>query len=132
MLTGESIPVSKGVDDDVITATVNLTSMIWIKATRVGSDTTLSRIIELVQAAQSGILIKGGGEAIEMAFRLDTIAFDKTGTLTYGKPKVVSAKFLRKGSNEQEARDLILQIIGTVESSSDHPLAKAVTQYTSK
>src|SRR5207248_9403428 len=53
MLTGESIPVTKGVDDDVITATVNLSSMILIKATRVGSDTTLSRIIDLVQAAQS-------------------------------------------------------------------------------
>src|SRR3954452_24384329 len=53
MLTGESIPVTKGVDADVITATVNLSSMIWIKTTRVGSDTTLSRIIELVQVAQS-------------------------------------------------------------------------------
>src|ERR1044072_233867 len=53
MLTGESIPVTKGVDADVISATVNLSSMIWIKATRVGSDTTLSRIIELVQSAQS-------------------------------------------------------------------------------
>ncbi|CAI2188817.1 16293_t:CDS:2, partial [Funneliformis geosporum] len=53
MLTGESIPVTKFVGDDVISATVNLSSMIWIKATRVGSDTTLSRIIQLVQEAQS-------------------------------------------------------------------------------
>ncbi|CAI2196017.1 17026_t:CDS:2, partial [Funneliformis geosporum] len=53
MLTGESIPVTKYVGDDVISATVNLSSMIWIKATRVGSDTTLSRIIQLVQEAQS-------------------------------------------------------------------------------
>src|ERR1044072_7671737 len=178
MLTGESIPVTKSVGDEVISATVNLSSMIWMEATRVGSDTTLSRIIELVQEAQSskkapieeladkiaqifvpvvitiaiidfiiwisigssgkipnswlrdnesyqvfslffaisvlviacpcsmglasptaimvgtglaarfGILVKGGGEAIEMASRLDVIAFDKTGTLTYGKPKV--------------------------------------------
>ncbi|CAG8552973.1 240_t:CDS:2, partial [Funneliformis mosseae] len=35
MLTGESIPVTKYVDDEVISATVNLSSMIWIKATRV-------------------------------------------------------------------------------------------------
>src|ERR1044072_7407703 len=53
MLTGESIPVTKSVGDEVISATVNLSSMIWIQATRVGSDTTLSRIIELVQEAQS-------------------------------------------------------------------------------
>lgn len=222
MLTGESIPVTKGVDDEVISATVNLSSMIWIKATRVGSDTTLSRIIELVQTAQSskkapiealadkiaqvfvpvvisiaildfiiwvslgaagkipkdwipnnepyqtfslffaisvmviacpcamglasptaimvgtglaarfGILIKGGGEAIETTFRLDTIAFDKTGTLTYGKPKVVCSKFLGKESQDvSKVRDLYLQIIGTVESSSDHPLAKAVAQFAS-
>jgi P-type Cu+ transporter len=225
MLTGESMPVTKGVGDEVITATVNLSSMIWIKATRVGSDTTLSRIIELVQTAQSskkapiealadkiaqifvpvvisiaiidfiiwislgasgkipndwipnnqsysvfslffaisimviacpcamglasptaimvgtglaarfGILIKGGGEAIEMAFRLDTIAFDKTGTLTYGKPEVVSAKNFYKElsnvSNEEKLRTVIWQIIETVESSSDHPLAKAVSRYTS-
>ena len=45
--------MTKGVDANVITATVNLSSMIWIKATHVGSDTTLSRIIELVQTAQS-------------------------------------------------------------------------------
>ncbi|GBB98918.1 hypothetical protein RclHR1_03360015 [Rhizophagus clarus] len=225
MLTGESIPVTKGVNDEIISATVNLSSMIWIKATRVGSDTTISRIIELVQTAQSskkapiealadkiaqvfvpvvisiaildfiiwvslgsagkipkdwipndepyqtfslffaisvmviacpcamglasptaimvgtglaarfGILIKGGGEAIETTFRLDTIAFDKTGTLTYGKPKVVCSKLFSKRSldavSKEKSRELLLQIIGTVESSSDHPLAKAVAKFAS-
>ena len=87
-------------------------------------------------AARFGILIKGGGEAIEMAYRLDTIAFDKTGTLTYGKPRVVSAKNfykeLKNESDEEKLRTLIWQIVGAVESASDHPLARAVTQYVSK
>lgn len=222
MLTGESIPVTKYEGDEVITATVNLSSMIWIRATRIGSDTTLSRIIDLVQQAQSskkapievladkiaqifvptvisiatlnfiawvslgaagkipndwlpanenyvifslffaisilviacpcamglaspaaimvgtgvaaryGILVKGGGEALEMVFRLNTIAFDKTGTLTYGKPHVVDTRILyEKPTSEktEEEDELLCQIIGLVESSSDHPMAKAVTQY---
>ncbi|CAG8726667.1 7905_t:CDS:2 [Dentiscutata erythropus] len=225
MLTGESIPVTKHEGDDVIAATINLSSSIWIKATRVGSDTTISRIIDLVQQAQSGkkapiesladkiaqvfvpvvisiaildfilwislsatghiptdwlpegenpvifslffaisvmviacpcamglasptaimvgtgvaanhgILIKGGGEAIETAFRLDTIAFDKTGTLTYGKPQVVGSDFLCEKQNfnlesEDSQNDLLLlKIISLIESSSDHPLSKAITQY---
>src|SRR5947209_3595635 len=87
-------------------------------------------------SARFGILIKGGGEAIEMAYRLDTIAFDKTVTLTYGKLKVVSAKNFNKDikneSVEEKLRTIILQIVGVVESASGHPLARAVTQYVSK
>lgn len=53
MITGESIPVTKDVSGDVITATINMTSEIYIRAVRVGSNTTLSRIIQLVQDAQA-------------------------------------------------------------------------------
>ncbi|CAI2202032.1 12629_t:CDS:1, partial [Funneliformis geosporum] len=67
-----------------------------------------------------------------MAFKLDTIAFDKTGTLTYGKPKVIETKFLYQKSKQKARKKLLMQIIGVVESSSDHPLAKAVSQYIEK
>ena len=52
-LTGESIPVEKGPGDKVIGATVNRSGFFRFRAERVGSDTTLSRIIELVQDANS-------------------------------------------------------------------------------
>ena len=50
-ITGESIPVDKQVGDTVIGATVNKTGFFKMEATRVGSDTTLSQIISLVEEA---------------------------------------------------------------------------------
>ncbi|MFQ5407463.1 MAG: heavy metal translocating P-type ATPase [Anaerolineales bacterium] len=52
MITGESIPVSKEAGDDVIGATINKTGAFRFQATRVGKDTALSQIIQLVQQAQ--------------------------------------------------------------------------------
>lgn len=48
-LTGESIPVEKGIGDNILSASVNKTGSFTMEATRVGSDTTLSKIIELVE-----------------------------------------------------------------------------------
>ena len=50
-LTGESIPVNKGVGDEVITATINKEGSFKFKATKVGEDTTLAQIINLVNEA---------------------------------------------------------------------------------
>jgi len=52
MVTGESIPVEKGIGDEVIGATVNRTGSFQFEATRVGKDTTLAQIIRLVEEAQ--------------------------------------------------------------------------------
>lgn len=52
MLTGESIPVEKEIGDEVIGASINKNGSIDCRATRVGSDTTLSKIIKLVEDAQ--------------------------------------------------------------------------------
>ncbi|WP_373790823.1 copper-translocating P-type ATPase, partial [Jeotgalibaca porci] len=52
MLTGESIPVEKESGDEVIGASINKNGSIDYRATRVGSDTTLSQIIKLVEDAQ--------------------------------------------------------------------------------
>jgi len=52
MITGESIPVSKGPGDEVIGATINKTGSFRFQATKVGKDTALSQIIQLVQQAQ--------------------------------------------------------------------------------
>lgn len=52
MLTGESVPVEKGVGDGVFGATVNGMGLLKVRATRVGSETALAQIVKLVQEAQ--------------------------------------------------------------------------------
>ncbi|KAF9371288.1 serine/threonine protein kinase Ran1 [Podila verticillata] len=217
MITGESLPVQKTErKSKVISATINLSSVIQVKATKVGKDTTLSRIIQLVQDAQAspkapiealgdkisgvfvpivillglltfaswaiagrvgaipegwipegesywiystlyavavlviacpcalglaspaavmvgtgvaakyGILVKGGGFALEMAKRLDIVVFDKTGTLTTGKPKMTDSWVLP--STDKANTDMVFQILGKVEAGSSHPVALAVAK----
>ncbi|KAF9941729.1 serine/threonine protein kinase Ran1 [Modicella reniformis] len=210
MITGESMPVQKiERKSKVISATINLSSVIQIKATKIGKDTTLSRIIQLVQDAQAspkapiealgdqisgvfvpivivlalltfagwaiagrfgaipdswipegenywiyailyavavlviacpcalglaspgvaakhGILVKGGGFALEMAKRLDIVVFDKTGTLTTGKPKMTDSWVLPMSDKSQS--DMVLQILGKIEAGSSHPVALAVAK----
>ena len=53
-VTGESIPIDKSKNDEVIGATVNKTGLLKIRATKVGQDTVLSQIINLVEEARTG------------------------------------------------------------------------------
>lgn len=54
MLTGEPVPVEVGVGDPVVGATVNASGRLVVRATRVGADTQLAQMAELVSAAQNG------------------------------------------------------------------------------
>ncbi|WP_189226670.1 heavy metal translocating P-type ATPase [Saccharothrix coeruleofusca] len=54
LLTGESVPVEVGPGDAVVGATVNAGGRLVVRATRVGADTQLARMAELVERAQSG------------------------------------------------------------------------------
>lgn len=73
------------------------------------------------QAARRGVIIKSGA-ALETMARVDTVAFDKTGTLTRGQLQVTDAIPLRKEWTKEE----LLREAASVESRSEHPLAKAV------
>ncbi len=53
MVTGESIPVSKTKGDKVLSATINKTGSFQFKVTKVGKDTTLNKIIKLIEDAQT-------------------------------------------------------------------------------
>jgi Cu+-exporting ATPase len=197
MLTGEPIPAEKGPGSEVIGGTMNGHGTFLFRATRVGRDTALAQIVDLVRRAQgskapiqrladriaavfvpivlvlggttfalwfvlgpeprlthalvafitvvviacpcamglatptaimvgtgngaeSGILIRGG-EALELAARVDAVIFDKTGTLTRGRPslgRVVAASGF--------TADEVLDLAASVERGSEHPLAAAI------
>lgn len=70
-------------------------------------------------AARHGILIKDA-EALELAHAVKTVAFDKTGTLTEGKPRLVSLTAVNGDDDE------MLSLASSLQSGSEHPLAKAV------
>ncbi|HJY15110.1 MAG TPA: heavy metal translocating P-type ATPase [Nitrososphaeraceae archaeon] len=53
-ITGESVPVDKSKDDEVIGATINKIGLMKLKATKIGQDTVLSQIIKLVEEARTG------------------------------------------------------------------------------
>jgi len=74
------------------------------------------------RGAGRGILIKGG-EALEMAYRIDTIVLDKTGTLTQGKPRVMQVT-PAAGFTENE----VLALAASAERYSEHPLGKAIVE----
>ncbi len=52
LFTGESMPVDKSVGNTVASATINQSGMLTIEATRVGSETSLARLVQLVQTTQ--------------------------------------------------------------------------------
>ena len=77
----------------------------------------------IANAAKRGVLFKGGAYLEDLS-RVKVIAFDKTGTLTYGRPELAELLPL-SGVAETE----LLQIIARAESSSDHPVARAILSY---
>ncbi|MHB8791513.1 MAG: heavy metal translocating P-type ATPase [Desulfobulbaceae bacterium] len=69
MLTGESLPVSKKAGDKVTGGTLNKNGVLTIRAVHVGQDTTLARIIRMVQQAQgSKAPIAGMADRISLYF----------------------------------------------------------------
>lgn len=84
-------------------------------------STPVTVVSGLASAARRGILVKGG-VYLEQARRLRVVALDKTGTLTHGKPKLTDVIPLGASS-----RDDLLQRAASLEATSAHPIAHAVT-----
>ena len=99
------------------TAMVNAVAVLIIACPcALGLATPTAIMVGTGRGAQQGILIKGG-EALEMAHRVDTVVLDKTGTITQGKPRVTGA-----------VSDDLLRLAASAERYSEHPLAKAIVE----
>ncbi|HET6978485.1 MAG TPA: heavy metal translocating P-type ATPase [Pyrinomonadaceae bacterium] len=85
-----------------------------------GLATPMSIMVATGKAAQNGVLFRNA-EAIEIMRKVDTLVVDKTGTLTEGKPKLESV--VTNGTIDEKT---LLRLAGSLENSSEHPLASAI------
>ena len=109
-----------GVSSSIITF---VTILVVACPCSLGLATPLAIIVSEGLCASNGILVKKS-EILENASKVNTIVFDKTGTLTYGKLKIA------KVCNYTEQREnTVLQLVGSIEKKSTHPIAKAFTEY---
>lgn len=77
------------------------------------------------RGASMGVLIKGG-EALQRAGDVTTVVLDKTGTVTEGKPTVTDVLLAPHAACTQQE---MLQLVASVESLSEHPVAAAIVRY---
>lgn len=85
-----------------------------------GLATPMSIMVGTGKGAQHGVLIKNA-EALETFEKIEILVVDKTGTLTEGRPKLVMVE-VTDGIDEAE----FLSLAGSLERSSEHPLAAAI------
>ena len=105
------------------TAMVNAVAVLIIACPcALGLATPTAIMVGTGRGAERGILIKGG-EALEMAYRIDTIVLDKTGTITQGKPRVTEVV-----PAEGFSADDLLSLAASAERYSEHPLGKAIVE----
>ncbi len=75
------------------------------------------------RAAREGIIIKGG-DVMEAISKLNLMLMDKTGTLTYGQLEVMDIKIYGQFSQRN-----LIRMVGSAESQSEHPIAKAIVTH---
>ncbi len=88
-----------------------------------GLATPTAIMVGVGKGAENGILIKDA-ESLEQAKNVNAIVLDKTGTITEGKPEVIAIEW-KAGVDQKELSNLIYSI----ESQSEHPLADAVVKH---
>lgn len=88
-----------------------------------GLATPLAIVVSEGVCANNGILVKKS-EILENAEKTTTVVFDKTGTLTYGKLKIAQIVNYSKMQEKE-----LMQIVGSLEKKSAHPIGKAFEDY---
>ena len=87
-----------------------------------GLATPMAMMVGIGRSAEQGILIRDAA-SLEIAHKINTVVLDKTGTLTQGKPAVTDVI----GKKEE-----VIKIAASLESRSEHPLGKAITENAKK
>lgn len=87
-----------------------------------GLATPTAIMVGTGKGAQLGILIKSA-ENLEILSQADTVVLDKTGTMTQGKPQVTEVIPIDVSEDE------LLKFAASIETASEHPLAKSIVQY---
>lgn len=103
--------------------TVFVTILVVACPCSLGLATPLAIIVSEGICATNGILIKQSA-ILENAQKTTVVVFDKTGTLTYGKLKISEVRNYSKLTDNE-----LLQIVGSIEEKTTHPIGKAFTDY---
>ena len=110
---------------DIGTALLYATQVLVISCPcSLGLATPVAVVASIGASAKEGILIKNAA-VFEIVNKSNTVIFDKTGTVTEGKPSIESVNPL--DITEEE----LIKIAKTLESKSNHPIAKAILAYSS-
>lgn len=114
--------VTLGGDNGVTQGLVALVTVLVIACPcALGLATPTAIMVGVGKGAEHGILIKDA-ESLELAHKINAIILDKTGTITEGKPQVTDILWTDE-SNEN------INVLYSLERSSEHPLAEAITKY---
>jgi len=114
-----------GPEPAYVYALVNAISVLIIACPcALGLATPMSVMVGVGKGAQNGVLIKNA-EALEQMNKVNTLIVDKTGTLTEGKPTVEKVVSFSAATKQEE----VLQYIASLNHHSEHPLAKATTNF---
>ncbi|WP_273048414.1 heavy metal translocating P-type ATPase [Pseudoalteromonas sp.] len=116
-----------GPEPSIAYAVVAVTTVLIIACPcALGLATPMSVMVGIGKAAESGILIRNG-ESLQTTSKITTMILDKTGTITQGSPQVTDVVTF---NNSDE--NTVMQLVASLESSSEHPLAQAITAYAQK
>ncbi|MGG7057452.1 heavy metal translocating P-type ATPase [Clostridium tertium] len=108
-------------ESTVFALTIFISVLVIACPCALGLATPTAIMVGTGKGAENGVLIKGG-EALETAYKIQTIVFDKTGTITEGKPKVTD--IITKNLSDDE----ILILAASAERGSEHPLGEAIVR----
>lgn len=109
--------------DAVFALTIFISILVIACPCALGLATPTAIMVGTGKGAENNILIKGG-EALEIAHKVNTVILDKTGTITEGKPKVTD--IVTVGSTSQEE---LLRLVASAEKSSEHPIGAAIVEF---